>query len=105
MTFEIPINISLPQIFNVSLANVLYTFTVYWNNQPDGGWILDIDLAATGAAIAHSLPLVTGAKITSGLEYLDLGGFLFIDNPSNNGVVADFDNLGSDVKLCFTTDS
>lgn len=92
-----------PQQFEITLAGVIYTLTVKWNDSADAGWMIDID-DSSGNSIADGLPLVTGTDILAGLGYLGIGGSLYIlTNGANPFDVPTLDNLGTDSNLYFQT--
>lgn len=74
--YEIPFA-NLPQQFEIVLAGKDYILTNKWNDAPDGGWLIDI-ADSNGAPIASNIPMITGADLLSGLEYLGIGGKLFV---------------------------
>lgn len=101
-TFLIPLT-NVSQQFTINLANVNYTLTVKWNDQPDAGWILDI-ADANDNTIVTCIPLTTGTDILSGLGYLNFGGTLTVVTTGASPMdVPTYANLGTDCNLFFTT--
>jgi hypothetical protein len=100
--YQIPL-INEPQIFEMNLAGVTYILTCKWNDQPDAGWILDIADELSNPIVAN-IPLITGADLLDGLEYLGLGGSLFVLTAGASPFdVPTLQNLGSDSNLYFQT--
>lgn len=98
--FLIPLA-NIPQQFQILLAGVTYIMTCKWNDAPDAGWALDFDDAVSGDPIAYNLPLITGANILDGLEYLGFNGALYIYNTTGSFDVPTLDNLGIEALLFF----
>lgn len=93
--------VNSPQEFGINLAGVNYTMTNKWNPSQDAGWVLDLS-DANGNAIAQNIPLITGADLLDGLQYLGIGGSLFVQTTgSNPDDVPTLDNLGVDSFLYF----
>ena len=100
-TFVIPLT-NVPQQFQITLATITYVMSCKWNNSPDAGWILDIS-DATGNPIIGNIPLVTGADLLAQLEYLGIGGSLYVNNGTDATAIPTLDNLGSGCLLYFQT--
>lgn len=100
--FKIPLQ-NIPQSFNISLQNVDYTITCKFNDSPDGGWVLDIADGNSGQSLATNIPLITGADCLSGLEYLQIGGQLYVFTDGNETAVPTYLNLGVESNLYFQT--
>lgn len=100
--FLIPL-VNVPQTFNIDLQGVTYNLTCRWNDSPEAGWILDIADNAQNP-IVSGLPLITGANILAGLDYLGINGQLFVFTNGDSNSVPTLDNLGIDSNLYFTTD-
>lgn len=100
-TYTIPLTTD-PQTFEILLAGVNYTLTSKWNDIAQG-WFLDI-ADSNANPMACGIPLVTGVDLLDGLEYLGLGGSLFV---FTNGLTPDsvptLYNLGIDSNLYFQT--
>lgn len=101
--FTIPLS-PPPQEFQISLADKDYTVTCKWNDSPDGGWVLDFSDANTGDPIVANVPLITGADILDGLQYLGFDGQLFVITDGDDFAVPTFTNLGVESNLYFATD-
>lgn len=102
-TFLIPLQ-NVPQQFAIALAGKEYTMTCRWNSAPEGGWFIDLADATTGESIVANLPLITGADILEGLEYLNFLGELIIFTDGEDTAVPTLDNLGIESNLYFVTD-
>lgn len=89
---EIPLT-PTPQSFAISLGNKALNMAVKWADTQAGGWIMDIQDQA-GKAIANGLPMVTGANLFKGLEYLGLPGALVMQTDHDPDAPPTFDNLG-----------
>jgi hypothetical protein len=100
--YLIPLS-AAPQLFEIELAGVNYTLTCKWNDQPDAGWILDIE-DENSNPICCNIPLVTGIDLLFGLEYLNIGGSLYVVTAgSSPDDVPTYTNLGIDCNLYFQT--
>lgn len=100
--FLIPL-ISTPQTFQIGLAGVNYLMTVKWNDQPDAGWEFDLILSDTNVPLLAGAPFVTGTDLLANLEYLGVGGQLFVTTVGDPGAVPTFTNLGTEANLYFVT--
>jgi hypothetical protein len=91
-----------PEIFPIDLAGTTYTITCKWNDQ---GQYWCLDLADVNAvAIASNIPLITGADCLSGLDYLEIGGSLYVlTSGASPDDVPTLENLGIDCNLYFVT--
>lgn len=102
--YQIPLT-NIPQNFQITLAGVVYSMTVKWNDIGQT-WILDI-ADSDDVPIAYCLPLITGADLLEGLAYLGIGGGLFVF--TNAGAIPakipTLYNLGTDTGLYFFTDN
>ena len=101
--FQIPLQ-NIPQSFEILLANVTYIMTVKWNDSSDAGWVIDLSDSITNAPIAANIPLITGADLLSGLEYLGIGGNLIVYTDGDDTAVPTLANLGVESNLYFITD-
>ena len=99
-SFQIPLT-NTPQTFQVQLGSTNYILTCKWNSSPDAGWVLDIQDATTTDYIVANIPLVVGTDLLSGLEYLGIGGSLFVLTDGDQYAVPTFDNLGVDSNVYF----
>lgn len=101
-TFLIPLT-NTPQAFEIDLAGITYTLTVKWNDIGQS-WFLDIG-DSNNVPIATSIPLVTGDDLLDGLEYLEIGGQLFVYTNALQypDAVPTLDNLGDSINLYFVT--
>ncbi len=101
--FKVPVS-NTPQQFDIALGGKDYNVTCKWNDALDAGWVLDFADAITGLAIVANIPLITGADLLSGLEYLGINGTLFVNTDGNQRAVPTLDNLGVESFLYFETD-
>ncbi len=102
-TYIIPLT-NVPQVFNISLAEVEYLMTVKWNNANEGGWVIDLADALTNTPIAANIPMITGADLLEGLQYLGIEGSLVIFTDGDQNAVPTLENLGVESNLYFLTD-
>lgn len=102
-TFVLPL-INIPQSFEIALAGKNYTMTCKWNASDEGGWVLDLADADSGAPIAANIPLITGADCLAGLDYLGINGQLIVFTDGDDTAVPTLDNLGVESNLYFLTD-
>lgn len=100
--FLLPL-VNIPQIFNITLAGVDYTFTCRWNAADEAGWLLDIEDANTGTPLAAGIPLIVGANLLSGLEYLGIGGELYVYTNGDQFAVPTLFDLGVESNVYFIT--
>lgn len=101
--FVIPLT-NDPQQFQISLAGKEYLMSCRWNSADDAGWVIDFSDATNGTAIVNNIPLITGADLLSGLEYLGFEGSLFVLTDGNQFAVPTFLKLGIESNLYFSTD-
>lgn len=101
--FQIPL-VNIPQNFQITLAGKLYIMNCRWNDATDGGWVLDFVDGLTNVPIAANIPLITGANMLSGLDYLGFQGVLFVFTNGNEDAVPTLDNLGVESNMYFSTD-
>ena len=101
--FQLPLE-NTPQVFNIRLAGQDYLMTIRWNDQVDAGWQMDLANADTGLDLAVGIPLIVGADLLAGLEYLEIGGSLFVYTAGDQFAVPTIDNLGTDSNVYFVTD-
>lgn len=95
---------NVPQVFEITLGTIDYFLTSKWNDAPDAGWVIDI-ADSNNVPLACNIPLITGADILSGLEYLEIPGQLIVYTNGDESAVPTLDNLGvdSDVYLSVTS--
>lgn len=99
VVYEIPLT-PTPQTFGIALGQVPYRMTVKWADAPGGGWVLDI-AAADGSPIINGIPLVTGANLLAGYEYLGFAGTLAVQTDYDTDALPTFANLGLTSHLFF----
>lgn len=63
--------------------------------------MLDISNVDTGLPVAYNIPLITGLDILEGLEYLEIGGSMFVLTDGNQLAVPTYENLGVESFLFF----
>lgn len=102
-TYQIPLQ-GISESFVINLAGTNYTLTVKWNDSDDAGWVLDIADASQNPIVC-GLPLITGANLLSGLEYLGIGVVLVVYTNGDANAVPTFDNLGTGCNLYFQVSS
>lgn len=100
--FKLPLQIGVPQTFSAVLGGVTYQLTLQYRNDPNGGWVLDID-DVSGNPLVHGLPLVTGINLLAQHKHLGFGGGLYVQTSDNPDAVPTFSNLGSDGLLYWVT--
>lgn len=103
MLFLLPVT-NVPQTFEITLAGVNYTMTVKWNDAFEAGWVFDLSNADTNEPIVFNIPLVTGVNLLSGLNYLGIGGELWVYTDGDETAVPTLDNLGNESNLYFQTE-
>ena len=102
-TYQIPV-VNVPQSFNISLAGKAYTMTCKWNDAQDAGWLIGFIDAVTGTVIVDNIPLISGANILDGLDYLGFQGTMTVFNTGSDTLaVPTLDNLGIECLLLFST--
>lgn len=101
-TFLLPLQ-NIPQKFNIVLAGVPYTLTCKWNDSQDSGWVIDIADGLTSLPIVANIPLITGANLLEGLDYLGINGKLIVFTDGNDFAVPTLENLGVESNLYFLT--
>jgi hypothetical protein len=94
--------INMAQLFSITLASVVYNCRCYWNNDPAGGWCLDIS-DANSIPIVMGIPLVTGADLLAQYGYLNFGGQLRVATKGSPLAVPTYSNLGDASNLYFIT--
>lgn len=99
--FEIPL-VPRPQQLNVVLSGVTYQLTVRPNDAAQC-WVLDMydDL---GGPVALGMALTTGVDLLSQLQYLGIGGQLWVISDVNPLATPTFVNLGTGSHLLFVPD-
>lgn len=100
--FLIPLE-NVPQVFEISLGGNLYLMTSKWNDADEGGWVIDLADAISGESIVAGIPMVTGVDLLEGLEYLNIGGSLFIYTDGDQFAPPTLENLGVESNLFFQT--
>lgn len=101
-TFILPL-VNEPQQFEITLAGVDYLMTCKWNDAPDAGWVLDF-ADITGVPIAFNIPLITGADVLDGLQYLGFNGQMYVFTDGDDFATPTLLNLGVESNLYFITD-
>jgi hypothetical protein len=81
----------------ITLNGTTYTLNFTWNKFAGDGagcWMLDI-ADANANPMAQGIPLVTGADLLGQLEYLGLGGAMFVQSDNDPALVPSYATLGS----------
>lgn len=103
MAYTIPL-VNTPQQFLIPLAGVTYTMTCKWNDMGQY-WCLDI-ADSNNNPIIGNVPLITGADCLAGLDYLGIGGSLYIlTGGSSPDDVPTLYTLGVTSNLYFVTEN
>ena len=101
MAYIMPLTNS-PQQFLIPLAGVTYTVTNKWNDQGQY-WCLDI-ADINDNPIVGNVPLITGGDCLAGLDYLGIGGSLYVlTEGASPDDIPTLQNLGVDSNLYFLT--
>lgn len=95
---------NVPQSFEISLNGTTYNLTTRYNDQDDAGWVIDL-ADADNVPLFAGLPLVTGVNLLDGLEYLGIGGELWVYTNGDANAVPTVDNLGTDCNLYFLSNT
>lgn len=101
--FLIPLT-NIPQTFEIQLNGISYNLTTRFNDQDDAGWVIDL-ADANNVPLFAGLPLVTGGNLLDGLEYLGIGGELWVYTNGDTNAVPTVDNLGTDCNLYFLSNA
>ncbi len=91
-SYEIPLE-PAAQTFQIALAGVSYSVTLWWSWATDS-WNISI-ADANGVPIVSSIPLVTGVDLLGSFEYLDFGGQLVVQTDHDPDAVPTYANLGT----------
>ncbi len=102
-TFILPL-VNVPQTFQIALANVNYTATCKWNDAPGGGWVMDFVNTDTALPVVFNVPLIAGADMLAGLEYLGFNGSLVVFTDGDDFATPTLLNLGVESNVYFQTD-
>lgn len=102
-TFVLPLA-NTPQTFQIALAGVNYTCTCKWNDSPDAGWVMDFINADSGVPVVYNVPLITGADMLAGLEYLGFNGRLIVFTDGDDFATPTLLDLGVESNVYFQTD-
>lgn len=92
-----------PATFQISMGGTTYQFTFKWNDSIDAGWVFDIADENNNPIICNN-PLITGANLFDGLDYLNFNGsMVVVTDGSNPFNVPTFDNLGTNCNVYYQT--
>jgi len=97
-SYEIPLE-PASQTFQIALAGVTYSITLWWSSA-SSTWNINI-ADANGVPIISSIPLVTGVDLLGPFGYLDFGGQLVAQTDHNPTAPPTYDNLGTSGHLYF----
>lgn len=101
--FQIPLT-NTPQVFTIRITGQDYLMTVRWNDAPDAGWQMSLTNADTNVDLVVGIPLIVGADLLAGLEYLGLEGSFFVYTSGDQFAVPTLDDLGDTSNVYFLTD-
>lgn len=101
--FTLPLT-NVPQQFDITLGGEDYTLTCRWNDADEAGWVMDLADALTALPIVANIPLITGADLLEGLEYLGIQGTLTCSTDGNQFAVPTLLNLGVESFVYFETE-
>ncbi len=97
-TYEIPLS-PQAQKFQIALAGVTYTLTLWWSTIANC-W--NIDLAdSNGVVIIGSIAVVAGTDLLSPFAYLNFGGELVAQTDNELTAPPTYQNLGSTSHIYF----
>ncbi|MDE1905302.1 MAG: hypothetical protein KGH75_02470 [Rhodospirillales bacterium] len=96
--FEIPLT-AQAQKFRTTLGGTVYTFTLVWRNDSQGGWVLNIGDAQNNQLV-QGIPLVTGVDLLGQYAYLGFPGKLVVQSDGQN-LAPTYAGLGTTSKLYF----
>jgi len=91
-SYEIPLE-PAAQTFQIALAGVTYSITLWWSTTAQC-WNINI-ADANNVPIVNSIPLVTGTDLLLPFEYLNFGGQLVCQTDHAPDAVPTYDNLGT----------
>jgi hypothetical protein len=98
VSYEIPLS-PQAQKFQIALAGVTYTLTLWWSTIANC-WNIDI-ADAQGNPIVSSVAVVAGIDLLNAFAYLDFGGQLIAQTDNQLDVPPTYDNLGSTSHIYF----
>jgi hypothetical protein len=96
-TFEIPLQ-PFAQKVAIQLGATSYNLTIYWNDVPESGWIMDI-FDDQDNPIVCGIPLVTGCDLFEQYSYLGFNGKLFCGTDGNMALPPTYSDLGATAHL------
>lgn len=96
--YEIPLS-PQAQKFQIALAGVTYTLTLWWSTISQS-WNVSI-ADANQQPIVDSIPIVTGVDLLSPFAYLNFGGQLFAQTDNKLDAPPTYQNLGSTSHIYF----
>lgn len=97
-SYEIPLEPSA-QTFQIALAGVVYSMTLWWSSASNC-WNISI-ADSNQVPIIDSIPLVTGVDLLGPFAYLDFGGQLVVQTDHDSGAIPTYANLGSTSHVYF----
>lgn len=101
-SYEIPLE-PIAQTFQIALAGVTYSITLWWSNATNCWQISIAD--SNQIPIIDSIPLVTGVDLLGPFGYLDFGGQLVVQTDHAPDAVPTYANLGTTGHVYFVVTS
>lgn len=95
---------NIPQKFNTNLAGREVIIINRWNDMPEGGWVMDIQDGVTELPIICNIACVVGADLLEQLEYLGLGGMMYVATDGDPRATPTLDNLGIESNVYYLTE-
>jgi len=97
-SYEIPLEPN-PQTFQIALAGVTYSVTLWWST---AGNCWNISIADSNQVpIISSIPLVTGMDLLEPFAYLEFGGQLVVQTDHDITAIPTYTNLGTTSHVYF----
>jgi hypothetical protein len=92
--------IAAPQTLSVTLVGVTYVLNIFYMDDPEAGWTLDINDQASNPIVC-GISMVPTTNLLEQYDYLGFGGLLILQCGSDPNKVAAFEDLGADAQLYF----
>lgn len=100
--FRVPL-VSVPQDFSIVLGGRRLRMVNKWNE--NCGWALDLYDGDTNESLVQFLPLVTGANLLEGLDYLGIPGYLLVYTDGDPDAIPTLQNLGIESNLYYLVET